>query len=407
MKPAQGKPECMPAGGGINENALRVLSGARFLLAHPLHPSFTPAMDSDDSLPDLLTLAQLKQVANTQPQPYRVQAQVESAVEKQTQAGKPYYEVKLTDGEESLVWRVFDGSPLFLEAANLARQAWIELTAQWVDTGKFGLDPKQPVMRKLTADEVQHLLNGTDQSRQRQLEDYGEISTRIAALADPRLRGLGELFIHRFGERFRRTAAARKNHHARRGGLVEHVAQMMRSAAAVCSVYPQLNADLVIAGVLFHDCGKLWENAYADNSFTMPYHLSGEMLGHIPLGMELVNKLWRELLERPEAQEWLHLEPASEMVRLHLLHLIGSHHGEYAFGAPVLPKTPEAVALHHIDNIDAKLEMFRRGYETGTALGNGIFERVFPMPANLVTPLPMFAAPTAEPPKAEGPCEGS
>jgi len=150
-------------------------------------------MESDDSLPDLLTLAQLKQVANMQPQPYRVQAQVESAVEKQTQANKPYYEVKLTDGEESLVWRVFDGSPLFLEAANLARQAWIELTAQWVDTGKFGLDPRQPVMRKLTADEVQHLLNGTDQSRQRQLEDYGEISTRIAALADPRLRGLGDV----------------------------------------------------------------------------------------------------------------------------------------------------------------------------------------------------------------------
>jgi 3'-5' exoribonuclease len=204
---------------------------------------------------------------------------------------------------------------------------------------------------------------------------------------------LCELFIQKFGERFRRTAAARKNHHARRGGLVEHVAQMMRNAGAVCSVYPQLNEDLMIAGVLFHDCGKLWENAYADNSFTMPYTLSGEMLGHIPTGMELVNKLWRELLDAPESQAWLHLEPPSEMVRLHLLHLIGSHHGEYAFGAPVLPKTPEAVALHHIDNIDAKLEMFRRGYETGTELGAGIFERVFPLAANLVTPLPKFVAP--------------
>ena len=361
------------------------------LALHSL-PGFTPAMDSEDSLPDLLTLAQLKQVANTQPQPYRVQAQVENTAEKQTQQGKPYYEVKLTDGEESLVWRVFDGSPLFLEASGLARQAWIELTAHWVDTGKFGLDPKQPAMRTLSADEVQLLLAGTEQARQRQLEDYGEIITRIAAISDPRLHGLADLFIQKFGDRFRRTAAARKNHHARRGGLVEHVAQMMRNTGAVCSVYPQLNEDLMIAGVLFHDCGKLWENAYADNSFTMPYTLNGEMLGHIPMGMELVNKLWRELQERPDAQGWLHLEPPSEMVRLHLLHLIGSHHGEYAFGAPVLPKTPEAVALHHIDNIDAKLEMFRRGYETGNELGNGIFERVFPLAANLVTPLAKFAA---------------
>ncbi len=352
-------------------------------------------MDSESQQPDLITLLQLKQVANTQPQPYRVQAQVEAVVEKQTQGGKPYYEARLTDGEDSLVWRVFDGSPLFMEASALARQSWIELTAQWVDTGKFGLDPKQPALRMLTTEEVHQLLDGSEQSRARNRQDYGEIATRVAALRDPRLRSVCELFLQRFGERFRRTAAARKNHHARRGGLVEHVAQMMRCAAAVCSAYPGLNADLVIAGVLFHDCGKLWENAYADNSFTMPYHLSGEMLGHISLGMELVNKLWRDVQEEPEAKDWLHLEPASDLVRLHLLHLIGSHHGEHAFGAPVLPKTPEAVVLHHVDNIDAKLEMFRRGYESGTALGNGIFERVFPLPANLVTPLPGFVEPAA------------
>jgi len=90
------------------------------------------------------------------------------------------------------------------------------------------------------------------------------------------------------------------------------------------------------------------------------------------------------------------------MVRLHLLHLIGSHHGEYAFGAPVLPKTPEAVALHHIDNIDAKLEMFRRGYETGAELANGIFERVFPLQGNLVSPLPKFVVPVVESDAAPG-----
>jgi len=164
----------------------------------------------------------------------------------------------------------------------------------------------------------------------------------------------------------------------------------MRAAAAICSVYPKLNQDLLIVGVLFHDCGKLWENAYAENSFTMPYHLHGEMLGHIPLGLELVNKLWRDAMEKPEAAAWLHLEPTSDHVRLHLLHLIAAHHGEYQFGSPVLPKTPEAIALHHIDNIDAKLEMFRRGYSTSAELAPGIFERVRPLPQNLIEPLRHF-----------------
>jgi 3'-5' exoribonuclease len=86
----------------------------------------------------------------------------------------------------------------------------------------------------------------------------------------------------------------------------------------------------------------------------------------------------------------MHLEPASDHVRLHLLHLIGSHHGELAFGSPVLPKTPEAIALHYIDNLDAKLDMFSRGYETSHEIAPGIFERVRPLPQNLVEPLPRF-----------------
>ena len=102
----------------------------------------------------------------------------------------------------------------------------------------------------------------------------------------------------------------------------------------------------------------------------------------------VVNKLWREVMERPEATEWLHLEPASDSVRLHLLHLIAAHHGTHEFGSPVLPKTPEAVALHHVDNIDAKLEMFRKAYESGKELAPGIIERVHPWPVNMVEPLP-------------------
>lgn len=348
-------------------------------------------MDSDSTHLDLLTITQLKQVADTTPQPYRIQAQVDGLHEKQTQQGKPYFEMKLTDGTDSILWRVFDSNPAFDAVRQLPRgNAWIELAGQWIDTGKYGLEAKNPELRRLTTDEIQALLMGTEEMRLAHSVDYGEIISRIGVIADPRLKSLCLLFIEKFGERFRRTAAAREFHHARRGGLVEHVAQMMRSAAAICAVYPKLNADLLIAGVLFHDCGKLWETAYADNSFSMPYHLSGEMMGHIPLGLELMNKLWRELIDSPAAADWQHVEPASDLVRLHLLHLIGAHHGELQFGSPVLPKTPEAIALHYIDNLDAKLEMMRRGYDTSAEIGQGIYERVRPLSQNLVEPLGRF-----------------
>ena len=336
---------------------------------------------------DLLTITQLRQVAGPAPQPYRLHLQIDSRLEKQTSQGSPFLEMKLTDAGDSLVWRVFDNNPFFTEARQLQRGAFLEIAAHWVDAGKYGIEPRQARVRVLSDDERQTLLNGSGELAQRQHADYQEIEAFVEAIADPRLKTLCSLFLERYGDRFKRTAAARENHHARRGGLVEHVAQMMRCAAAIGTVYPSLNRDLLIAGVLFHDCGKLWENNYPEGSFAMPFNINGEMLGHISLGLELVNKLWREMLERPEAADWATLEPAGEMVRLHMLHLIASHHGQYEFGSPVLPKTPEAVALHHVDNIDAKMEMFRRGYSTSKELAPGIFERFRPWPVNIVAPL--------------------
>lgn len=344
---------------------------------------------------DLITITQLRQVASQTPQPYRLHLQVESRIEKATSAGSPFFEVKLVDAADSLVWRIFDNHPLFQDAAKLARNVFIQLAGQWVE-GKYGIEPRQVQLRMLAEDETTTLLLGDPDLAARQQADYAAIVAFIESIRDQRLLKLCLLFLERHGERFRRTGAARKNHHARRGGLVEHVAQMMRCAVAMADMYPQLNRDLMIAGVLFHDCGKLWENAYAESGFTMPYNLTAEMLGHIPLGLELVNKLWRDLLDLPEAATWTLLEPASEIVRLHLLHLIAAHHGTHEFGSPVLPKTPEAVVLHHVDNIDAKLEMFRRGYASSKELGPGIFEKFAPWPVNIVAPLPAVNLPPAE-----------
>ncbi|MEM7011797.1 MAG: HD domain-containing protein, partial [Verrucomicrobiota bacterium] len=273
------------------------------------------------------------------------------------------------------------------QASQLSASMFVRVVGRWFRNDPFGIEPQDWTITQLADEEAQQLLNGSQELREKQDADFADIEKFIAEMEDPRLRGVCQAYLEQFGDRFRRTAAARNYHHARRGGLVEHVAQMMRCARAVCSVYPDLNQDLVVAGVLFHDCGKLWENCYAEAGFTMPYTDAGELLTHIPMGMDIVNKLWRDLLSSEEAKNWKEAEPTNEQVRLHLLHLIASHHGELQFGAPVVPKTPEAIILHHVDNIDAKYEMFDRGYQTSTLLSKNVYERVRPLPSRMVRQL--------------------
>ena len=166
---------------------------------------------------------------------------------------------------------------------------------------------------------------------------------------------------------------------------------MMRVATQIAPLYPGLNLDLLVTGILFHDAGKLWENYLPETGFSMPFDELGEMVGHIGIGLEVVNSLWRKIQTGERAAEWQKISPPMEDCRLHLLHLIASHHGEPQFGSPVYPKTPEALALNYIDNLDARLEMILAGYPVAKPLAARIFERVRPLPGNLVKPLEKFS----------------
>ena len=335
-----------------------------------------------------------------------VRAQIDQARSKTARSGSPYLEWVLRDSEESMPLRIWDNHPQFTAASQARSGDFIEVTALWNATERYGLEPKDWQFRLLQAEETEALLAGSGESAQRQQTDWNDITSLVDGMADPRLRLLSQTFLEQFGDRFRRAAGAREYHHARRGGLVEHVAQMMRCADALSRVYQDLNRDLLLTGALFHDCGKMWENCYRERDFTMPYSEPAELLGHITLGIELINKLWRDLLESPAAADWQAQDPPSDHVRLHLLHLIASHHGEHEYGSPVLPKTPEAMALHYIDNLDAKMEMFRRGYQTGQSLADRVIQRVRPLPANLVTPLARIE-PSSDPSDPSDPSDSS
>jgi len=144
---------------------------------------------------------------------------------------------------------------------------------------------------------------------------------------------------------FKRSPAGVKQHHAYAGGLLEHVVNLLHLADTIAPRYPAVDRDLLLVGVLLHDIGKTLE-LESERGFS--YTDAGQLLGHVLLGLELVDEKIREIEDRTGKAF-----DAEKAVRIK--HMIASHHGEYAFGAPKLPMTLEAIALHHLDQLDARM----------------------------------------------------
>ena len=149
--------------------------------------------------------------------------------------------------------------------------------------------------------------------------------------------------------------AARLYHHPYLGGLLEHTWSVARHALASLTIYPELNADLVLAGAILHDLGKVKELASPQApQLTVP----GQLLGHIVLGWEMV---------REEARTLEIMDPA---LLLQLEHIILSHHGTLEFGSPIPPKTREALLVFYLDDLDAKLKMMDQHLKSDTGEGD-------------------------------------
>jgi len=333
----------------------------------------------------LLTISELRSRVRETPVPARIFAQATEVLRRDSANGKPYFELKLRDSGDALLLRAWNDTPAFQACEKLAQGTPIEVSGEFQVNGQFGLEGRRWTLRALKEEESEFLFSAAKSTTVASME---YVTARIESLSDPRLKALSEAFLREFGPRFGRASAARAHHHARRGGLLDHTAQMLRAAEAICATYPSLNRDLLLAGTLFHDTGKLWETCPPERGFEIPRDLRGELLGHITIGIELINSLWRSL----PLEEWKELSPPSETVRLHLLHLVAAHHGQLEFGSPVEPKTPEAIALNAIDNLDAKLEMLFQAAASQPEVAPGILDRIRPLNINPVLPLPKFEA---------------
>jgi 3'-5' exoribonuclease len=171
---------------------------------------------------------------------------------------------------------------------------------------------------------------------------YEEIVGMVGGITNEHLRSLLQRIFgdETFRERFMRAPAARVWHHSYLGGLAQHVRDMARLAERAAEVYPEIDRDLLIGGVLVHDLGKIEELQVTNR---IDYSDSGRLLGHITLGVEFIGR------------QIAAIEGFPADLALKLKHMILSHHGTLEHGSPVVPMTPEAILLHYLDNLDAQV----------------------------------------------------
>ncbi|MBQ3350789.1 MAG: HDIG domain-containing protein [Thermoguttaceae bacterium] len=172
----------------------------------------------------------------------------------------------------------------------------------------------------------------------------------VETIKTPSLRNLADCLLidNEFMTRFCDAPAGVKNHHAYKGGLLEHTLSVMELADKTAALYPILNRDLLLTGALVHDISKIDEIRF---DVEITYSDEGQLLGHLVMGVEKLN----EKIAESERQSG---EPMSDYLKTQLKHLIISHHGEYEFGSPKLPMTLEAITLHHLDCMDSKIVGF-------------------------------------------------
>lgn len=181
-------------------------------------------------------------------------------------------------------------------------------------------------------------------------EHFERLTEILGAMVNPDLRVLMQCFLADgdLVDALKRAPAGIRLHHAYQGGLLEHILNLSETALRIVDRYPKVDCDLLLAGIFLHDIGKVRELSF-DSTFA--YTDEGQLIGHLVIGVEMLTEKIREF-EEFSGRDF----PPETALRLK--HMIVSHHGTYEFGSPKLPMTPEAIALHHLDNLDAKTNEF-------------------------------------------------
>ena len=297
-------------------------------------------------MPDYQSVQELKSIDPQMAAPFRGIYILKRKETRTAKNGNPFLKVELGDAGGSFGANAFGDSSVFEVLDPAAEGCIVRITGK-TDYYNDMFSPKlqaAEVIEPAEAEAEGMLSALVEVPPESEDELWADLVDGIATVRHPQLKETVQRVMDEVEQAFRTAPAAISMHHAYRHGLLEHTVHMLRNCRALLPLYPQVDADLAIAGIILHDIGKLDEY---EGDFSAKVSRTGTLQGHVVLGFRMVRKaalqshLNADLTERLE-------------------HIILSHQGELAWGAAAMAATPEAVFVSMIDNLDAKMGMVQR-----------------------------------------------
>lgn len=273
-------------------------------------------------------------------------SQLRSKQVKLKKDGHPYLRLVLSDRSGHIEAKIWDNVPSYrslLKEGDFVRYQGV--VQRYNGSNQLVIDQMRPVEEadRRNGFNLKDLIPTTE-------HDVDQMWRRLRDLARqhikrPQVLQLVEALLDRYEEPFKSFPAGTEVHHSYWGGFLEHVLSVLESALYFCGKYPNLDGDLLLSGAILHDIGKLAELSGPANP---AYTVQGNLIGHIVLGRDMVREQARHI-------------PGFPPTFLTLLeHLILSHQGQPEWGSPQRPKLPEALVLHYVDDLDAKMNRVYR-----------------------------------------------
>lgn len=262
---------------------------------------------------------------------------------RQKKTGEPYLSLTLGDRTGDIDGKMWDNVEDLLDTFD--RDDFVKIRGR---VQIFQNKPQFTIHRLAKVDEREVDLGDFFPVSARDREEmWAELRGIVNSFTNPHLKALLNLMLddEEIGRRYKLAPAAKSIHHAWLGGLIEHVLSLLTLAEFTAKHYVGVDRDLLLTGVVLHDIGKIEELHY-ERSFG--YTNSGQLLGHIVIAMRMIDDKLRQLPDFPPK------------LRLLVEHMVLSHHGELEYGSPKTPLFLEALLLHHLDNLDSKMESMRQ-----------------------------------------------
>jgi len=270
---------------------------------------------------------------------------------RESKVGKNFFSLKLQDKTGTIdakIWEVTKEIQPFEEGDVVKIDGTV---------GSYNNEPQLKILKLRKSSHGEYEISDLIPATKKNIGDmFEKIRALINSIQHPKIKILLENIFENEerAEIFKSHSAAMHMHHSYMGGLLEHTLSVAEICVFLGARYKYVNADILLAGALLHDIGKIYElSALPQNDYTD----DGQMLGHIIIGIELVSA------EISKIEKFPH-----EIASL-IKHCIVAHHGEYEFGSPKIPATSEAMILHFADNIDAKITTFSEIYEKDSSPG--------------------------------------